>query len=85
MTGGIYEKKGKYYAVLNLCDENGKRIKKWIPTGLDVKNNKRRAEAFLQEKIMLLKNSIVLETTHLILTLLSVKELLKKLLWLLFP
>lgn len=51
MTGGIYEKKGKYYAVLNLRDENGKRIKKWIPTGLDVKNNKRKAEAFLQEKI----------------------------------
>lgn len=51
MTGGVYEKKGKYYAVLNLRDENGKRVKKWIPTGLDVKNNKRKAEAFLQEKI----------------------------------
>lgn len=57
MTGGIYEKKGKYYAVLNFRDENGKRIKKWIPTGLDVKNNKRRAEAFLQEKIREYENT----------------------------
>lgn len=51
MTGGVYEKNGKYYAVINFKDENGKRKKKWINTGLDVKNNKRKAEAFLQMKI----------------------------------
>ncbi len=51
MTGGVYEKNGKYYAVINLKDENGKRKKKWIPTGLDVKNNKRKAEMILHEII----------------------------------
>lgn len=35
--------------VLNCKDEEGKRKTKWIPTGLTVKGNKKRAEALLLE------------------------------------
>lgn len=51
-TGSIQIKNGKYYAVLNIRDENGKKKQKWISSGLEVKNNKRKAEMFLQEKIL---------------------------------
>ena len=37
-------KKGKYYAVIDFKDKEGKRKQKWISTGLDAKNNKRKAE-----------------------------------------
>jgi len=54
ITGSLQENKGKYYAVINLKDENGKRIPKWINTGLDVKpGNKRKAEEFLRHQINL--------------------------------
>ena len=33
MTGSVQQKNGKYYAVLNLYDEKGKRKQKWIATG----------------------------------------------------
>ena len=55
MTGSLQIKNEKYYAVVN-CYENGKRKQKWIPTGLDAKNNKRRAEHFL---LAILKNDEV--------------------------
>lgn len=51
ITGSVQEKNGKYYAVLNLKDENGKRKLKWISTGLETKGNKKKAQAFLAEKI----------------------------------
>ena len=50
MTGSLTIKNGKYYAVLNIY-EDGKRKKKWINSGLPEKGNKRKAEAFLREKI----------------------------------
>jgi integrase len=50
MTGSLQTKKGKYYILLNL-HENGKRKQKWIPTGLDAKGNKRKAEQLLREKL----------------------------------
>lgn len=50
MTGSLTVKGGKYYAVLNIY-ENGKRKPKWISSGLPEKGNKRKAEAFLREKI----------------------------------
>ena len=54
VTGSIQSNKGKYYAVINLKDENGKRKPKWISTGLEVKDgNKRKAEKFLQEQLAL--------------------------------
>ena len=50
MTGSLTVKGGKYYAVLNIY-ENGKRKPKWINSGFPEKGNKRKAEAFLREKI----------------------------------
>ena len=50
MTGSLTVKNGKYYAVLNVY-ENGKRKKKWICSGFPEKGNKRKAEAFLREKL----------------------------------
>lgn len=51
MTGSLQEKNGKYYAVINLTDINGKRKQKWISTGLTIKGNKKKAEQFLREKL----------------------------------
>lgn len=51
MTGSLQEKNGKYYAVINTYDINGKRKPKWIATGFDVKGNKKKAEKFLRDKI----------------------------------
>lgn len=50
VAGHLQEKKGNFYIVLNLIDENGKRKPKWIATGLPIKGNKRKAEALLQEE-----------------------------------
>ncbi|MGV2881686.1 tyrosine-type recombinase/integrase [Paenibacillus taichungensis] len=49
VAGHLQEKKGLFYMVLNCKDEEGKRKPKWIPTGLTVKGNKKRAEALLLE------------------------------------
>ena len=51
VTGNIQPKKGVYYAVINLYDENGKRRQKWINTNLPLRGNKKAAEAFLAEQI----------------------------------
>lgn len=51
MTGSLQIKNGKYYAVLNFKDKEGKRKQKWISTGLEVKNNKRKAEQILNDLI----------------------------------
>lgn len=48
MTGSLQIKNGKFHIVLNIY-ENGKRKRKWIATGLDVKGNKRKAEQMLRE------------------------------------
>lgn len=45
----LQKKKGLFYIVLNCKDENGKRKPKWIPTGLSIKGNKKRAEVMLIE------------------------------------
>lgn len=50
MTGSLQTKGNIYYAVLNYYDDNGKRKKKWISTGLSiVGNNKRKAEKILRD------------------------------------
>lgn len=51
MTGSLQEKNGKYYAVINTTDINGKRKQKWISTGLEIRGNKKKAEQFLREKL----------------------------------
>lgn len=48
MTGSLQIKNEKYYIVLNTYVD-GKRIKKWISTGLTVKGNKRKAEQMLRD------------------------------------
>ena len=50
VSGHLSEKNGHYYAVLNYKDALGKRKTKWIATGLPVKGNKKKAEAFLNEQ-----------------------------------
>ena len=47
MTGSLQVKSGKFYAVLNFKNQEGKRIQKWICLNLPVKGNKRKAEAML--------------------------------------
>lgn len=49
VAGHLQEKGGLFYAVLSYKDGNGKRCTKWIPIGLPVKGNKKRAEAMLTE------------------------------------
>lgn len=51
ITGSVQKKNGTWYAVLNLKDANGKRKPKWIPTGLVLRGNKKKAEAFLEQQI----------------------------------
>ena len=47
MTGSLQVKSGKFYAVLNFKNQEGKRVQKWICLNLPVKGNKRKAEAML--------------------------------------
>ena len=70
VSGHIREKNGLYYIVLNLKGkgDNGKTVRKakWIPTGLPIKGNKKRAEKLLMEKraeyTALLSNGLYDET-----------------------
>lgn len=50
VAGHLQEKDGTFYAVLSYKDGSNKRKTKWIPTGLPVKGNKKKAEAFLMEQ-----------------------------------
>ncbi|MBR3780635.1 MAG: tyrosine-type recombinase/integrase family protein, partial [Clostridia bacterium] len=51
VTGNLQIKDGKYYAVVNLRDETGKRKQKWVSTGLTVRGNKKNAEQFLNQEL----------------------------------
>lgn len=76
MTGTLQIKKGKYYCVLDYRNEEGARKFKWISTGLEVKNNKRKASEILKdllaeyekklEKVNVDKNSNIPFTDYLI-------------------
>ena len=48
-TGSLAERNGRYTAILNLYDEDGKRRQKSIALGIPVKGNKRKAQAQLEE------------------------------------
>ena len=50
VAGHLSEKNGNYYAVLSYTDAFGKRRTKWVNTGLPVRGNKKKAEAFLVEE-----------------------------------
>ena len=48
VAGHLHEKNGSFYIILNTKDEFGNRKPKWIPTGLSVKGNKKKAEEMLR-------------------------------------
>ena len=50
MTGSLTEKNGKFYIVLNYY-EGKTRKRKWIPTGLPIKGNKRKADQLLRDTL----------------------------------
>lgn len=56
MTGILTIKKEKYYIVLDLQEDN-KRKRKWISTGLEAKGNKRKAEKILRETLQEYENT----------------------------
>ena len=49
VAGHLQIKNDYYYMVLSYLDANGKRKQPWFPTGLPIKNNKKRAEKMLLE------------------------------------
>ena len=49
MTGSVHIKSGKLYVVLAYKDKSGKSRTKWVSTGLDAHNNRRRAAAMIPE------------------------------------
>jgi integrase len=49
MTGRLVERNGKYQAVLYFKDKDKKEKQIWRSTGYDIKGNKRKAEAYLEE------------------------------------
>lgn len=51
MTGSLQQKKGKFYIVLSYQVDDQRKLK-WIPTGLDVRGNKRKANELLRETLM---------------------------------
>ncbi len=56
MTGRLTIKNGKYYVIVSYKDVTGKYKNKWYSTGLDEKNNKRQAKAFMDELMSDLRN-----------------------------
>ena len=59
ITGSVQISKGYYYAVLNLYNENGKRVPKWISTGLKVETNERRNQANKKQAEKIKDNEIL--------------------------
>lgn len=51
MNGYLKERYGNYYIVIQYKDNNKNWKKKWISTGLPVKNNKRYAEKLLKDTL----------------------------------
>ena len=51
VTGSVQKKNSKWYIVLNLYDTKGQRKLKWINTKLDIRGNKKKAEAMLEEEL----------------------------------
>lgn len=59
ITGSVQISKGYYYAVLNLYNENGKRVPKWISTGLKVETNERKNQANKKQAEKIKDNEIL--------------------------
>ncbi|MCL2400435.1 MAG: site-specific integrase [Defluviitaleaceae bacterium] len=67
MTGSLQEKKGMFYMVLNIKDGAGNRKQKWIPTGLSIKGNKRKAEQQLHAILTEYSDGDFVEPTNILL------------------
>lgn len=61
VAGHLQIKKGNYYMVLNLHDEQGKRKSKWLPTGIPVsgKKSQKQAEELLWETRHSYKDTVI--------------------------
>jgi integrase len=59
VTGHLREKNGYFHIVLNYKDESGKRLSKSIGTGLQIKGNKKRAEALLLDARQELEKTMI--------------------------
>jgi hypothetical protein len=44
VTGSVTIKHKRFYVCLNIHPDDGERIKKWFPTGLPERGNKRNAD-----------------------------------------
>lgn len=51
VTGNVQKKNNKWYMIINLYDEEGKRKPKWINTELESRGNKKKAEAMLKKEL----------------------------------
>ena len=61
VAGHLQIKKGNYYMVLNLHDEQGARKSKWLPTGIPVsgKKSQKQAEELLWETRHSYKDTVI--------------------------
>ena len=58
MNGYLASKNGKYYAVISYRDKTGKMKSKWISSGMDIKGNKKSAQAFLADQMAELEKEL---------------------------
>lgn len=68
MTGSLQVKNNTYYAVLNFRNNEGKRVQKWINLNMPVKDNKRKAEAALNELLVQYQDYENIEPMNLLLS-----------------
>lgn len=61
VAGHLQIKKGNYYMVLNLHDEQGKRKSKWLPTGISAtgKKSQKQAEELLWQTRLSYKDTVI--------------------------
>ncbi len=62
MTVSVQQKKGLWYVVVSYKKENGKWATKWHKTGLEVKGNKKRAEAMAEDIMKQYRNVVDIES-----------------------
>lgn len=57
MNAILTTKNNKYYVVIDYKDTLGQRQRKWIPTGLDIKNNQKKAEEIRRAELRKFEDS----------------------------
>ena len=56
----VYAKKNKLYVIISYKNANGKRIKKWIPTGLDTSTKKKEVNSIAEKIASEFYNDVIL-------------------------